>query len=145
MLGADVAASAIQSSDPPRPLVSVAVTDAPAVTVVALTPIVGAGAIVNDSDGDVPPPGAGVNTDTWAAPAAARSLAGMAAVNRDSLTYVVARSAAFQRTTEFVAKLPPLTVSMNAAPPAVPDVGESDDSVGVGASTVTVGLVAARM
>ena len=47
---------------------------------------------------DVPPPGAGLNTVTWAVPATAISDAGMAAVNRVADTYVVGRFAPFHCT-----------------------------------------------
>ncbi len=67
---------------------------------------------------DVRPPGAGLKTVTLADPAVAMSAAGMLAVSRVSLTYVVARSLPFQRTTEPAAKSVPLTVRINAEPPA---------------------------
>jgi hypothetical protein len=44
---------------------------------------------------EVPPPGAGVNTVTWAVPANAMSKAEIAAVNRVEETYVVVRFAPF--------------------------------------------------
>ena len=72
---------------------------------------------------DVPPPGVGVNTVTEAVPAAAMSLAGMAAASPVEDTYDVVRSAPFHLTTEPVMKLLPVTVSVNPAPPAVIDVG----------------------
>ena len=61
MLGAEVAANAIQSSAPPRPPVRVTVTFDPAAAVVVFTDSDGAGAIVNVSEPDVPPPGGGTS------------------------------------------------------------------------------------
>jgi hypothetical protein len=81
---------------------------------------------------EVPPPGAGLNTVTWAVPAAAMSVAGIDAVNWVEEINVVARSAPFQRTTEFVTKLVPFTVNVNAAPPAVAELGASPLVVGTG-------------
>src|SRR2546425_5533778 len=49
---------------------------------------------------DVPPPGAGLNTVTCAVPATAMSAGGITAVSCVAETYVVARFAPFQRTTE---------------------------------------------
>ena len=68
---------------------------------------------------DVPPPGAGLKTVTLADPAVAMSAAGMLAVSRVSLTYVVARALPFQRTTEPLTKFVPLTVRLNAGPPTL--------------------------
>jgi hypothetical protein len=81
---------------------------------------------------EVPPPGAGVNTVTGTVPATAMSEAGIAAVNLVAETNVVVRSSPFQRTTELVTKLLPLTVSVNAAPPAVRDDGLRLEIVGTG-------------
>jgi hypothetical protein len=91
-----------------------------------------AGLIVNVCTLEVPPPGAGLNTVTWAVPAAAISVAGIDAVNWVAEIYVVVRSAPFHRTTEFVTKLVPLTVNVNAAPPAVAELGERLVVVGTG-------------
>jgi hypothetical protein len=66
---------------------------------------------------EVPPPGAGLNTVTWAVPATAMSAAVIAAVNRDEATYVVVRLAPFHWTTELELNPLPLTVSVNAALP----------------------------
>src|SRR3989442_1608036 len=49
---------------------------------------------------EVPPPGAGLNTVTWAVPARAISAAAMAAVNSALLTKGVTRAAPFQRAAE---------------------------------------------
>ncbi len=75
--------------------------------------------IVRVSALEVPPPGAGVNTVTWTVPAAVMSAADIDVVNRVVETYVVIRSAPFHRITEPLMKLLPLTVRVNAAPPAV--------------------------
>jgi hypothetical protein len=83
---------------------------------------------------EVPPPGAGVNTVTGIVPANAMSEAGIAALNRVAETNVVVRSSPFQRTTELVTNLLPLTVSVNAAPPAVRDEGLKLVVVGRGLS-----------
>ena len=63
--------------------------------------IVGAGLLIERVTVlDVPPPGAGLKTVTFVDPAVAMSAAGMLAVSRVSLTYVVVRALPFQRTTE---------------------------------------------
>src|SRR5205823_1965610 len=54
------------------------------------------------------------------------------------LTKVVVRAAPFQRTSEAATKFVPVTVSVKAAPPAVPALGASVDSVGTGALMVNV-------
>ena len=72
---------------------------------------------------EVPPPGVGSNTVTWAVPATAVSAAGIAAVNRVAETNVVVRFAPFHCTTKPLKKPLPLTVSVKAAPPAVRAVG----------------------
>ena len=94
--------------------------------------------IVNGRAVEVPPPGAAVNTVTWAVDDVTRSLAGMVAVSRVPLTKVVVRSAPFHRTTDEPDRLLPLTVSMNAAPPAAPLLGERAPSVGAGSEFETV-------
>jgi hypothetical protein len=81
---------------------------------------------------DVPPPGVGLNTVTLAVPALAMSAAVIAAVSCVVLTYVVVRSTPFHLTTELLMKLVPLTVSVNAAPPAVADEGLRLEVVGTG-------------
>src|SRR5262245_4234515 len=85
---------------------------------------------------EVPPPGAGVKTLTFAVPMVAMSVAGIAAVNRVALTKVVGRSLSFHRTTELLAKFVPLTVRVNAAPPTSAKFGLKDVSVGAGAGGV---------
>src|SRR5438445_6559547 len=75
--------------------------------------------MVNAAGAEVPPPGAGLTTVTLAVPAAAMSVAGIVAVSCVGETNVVARAAPFQFTVEVLTKLPPLTVSVAAGPPAV--------------------------
>src|SRR4029434_7767912 len=76
----------------------------PAVTLAGLRLVmVGVGftlATVNERAPDVPPPGAGVNTVMLGVPAAAISLAGMAAVSRVDETNVVVRLAPLTWTIE---------------------------------------------
>src|SRR5262245_60352075 len=81
---------------------------------------------------DSPPPGAGLNTIILAGPAAAMSIAEIAAVNCIPLTNVVVRSESFHRTTEPLAKLVPLTVRAKAGDPAVAEEGLRPVMVGAG-------------
>ena len=85
---------------------------------------------------EVPPPGAGVTTVTEAVPAVAMSVAGMAAVSCVALTKVVVRAFPFQFTVEFAVKLFPLTVRVNAAPPAIAAFGLIELVVGAGVLAV---------
>ena len=71
-------------------------------------------------------------TVTETIPAVAMSVDEITAVSWVALTYVVARSAPFQRTMEPVTKLVPFTVRVNAEPPAVADDGLMELSVGTG-------------
>ena len=87
---------------------------------------------------EVPPPGAGLKTVTYAVPAEAISVARIAAVAWVAETTVVVRSAPFHRTLEPETKPVPLTVRVNPAPPAVADEGESEVMEGVGLLTVNV-------
>src|SRR5207249_4118769 len=98
---------------------------------------VGTGALVmNVRAADVPPPGAGLNTVTEAVPGVATSTAGMAAVSCVALTNVVVRGAPFQRTSEPVTKLLPVTVRVKAAPPAVALAGASPLTTGTGLAAI---------
>jgi len=105
--------------------------------------------MVNGSGFDVVPPGApvadGLKTVTLADPAAARSDAGMATVNCNVLTKVVARSVPFQCTTENRSKFVPLTVSVSAPEPAGAELGEMLESVGEGVCARPVTTPAARI
>ena len=85
---------------------------------------------LNGRDEEVPPPGAGLNTVTCAVPAVVMSAARMAAVSWVALTNVVVRSVPFQRTTDPETKFVPVTVRVNAAPPAGPLLGDNCVSVG---------------
>ena len=63
---------------------------------------------------EVPPPGVGLKTVTEAVPAVAMSAAVMAAVSWVDEPKVVVRFAPFQRTTEPLMKLVPVTVRVKA-------------------------------
>ena len=81
--------------------------------------IVGAGLVmVNVAAPDSPPPGAGLKTVTFAVPAVATSLAGMAASNRVLETKVVGRSLPFQRTFALLTKFVPVMVRVKPPLPA---------------------------
>ena len=88
--------------------------------------------IVNASAGELPPPGAGLNPDTCAEPAAVMSPTVMAAVSCVALTKLVGRSAPSQRTLDALEKFEPFTESEKAAPPAVILAGAIDDKEGTG-------------
>src|SRR5204863_9190581 len=87
---------------------------------------------------DVPPPGAAVVTVTLAMPAAARSVAGIAAVSWVALTKVVVRVAPFHLTVLPLTKPVPATVSVKAGPPTRALLGVRPVSVGAGLFTVNV-------
>src|SRR3982074_1567713 len=72
---------------------------------------------------DVPPPGAGLNTVTLAVPGEAILAAGTVAVNCPVLTNVVVKAVPFHWIDAPFTKLPPFTVSVNAGPPAVAELG----------------------
>ncbi len=148
MLGAVVDANASQSLTPPRPPLSVTVSEPPGETELALMVKVGAWLTVKFTGADVPPPGPGVNTVTCAVPTAATSAAEIAACRLVLLTNVVGRAAPFQRTTESDMKLLPVTVSVSPGPPTLVLLGDSAVTSGAGrsdGSTVMVGLVAPRV
>jgi hypothetical protein len=79
-----------------------------------------------------PPPGEGLVTLTAITPDEAMAAAGIAAVNCVALTNVVVRAVPPKLTTEAAMKFVPLTVSVNAAPPAMAVFGEIAMIVGVG-------------
>jgi hypothetical protein len=87
---------------------------------------------------DVPPPGVGFTTVTDAVPAVAMSLAGTEAVSFVPLTYFVASPVPFHCTVELETKFVPVTVRVNAAPPAVALEGESEVAPGFGLLIVKV-------
>jgi hypothetical protein len=101
--------------------------------------IVGAGLLmVNVTAPDSPPPGAGLKTVTFAVPAVATSLAGMAAVSWVLETKVVVRSLPFQRTTEPLTKFVPVMVRVNPPLPATAVAGLMLLIVGAGLLMVNV-------
>ena len=81
---------------------------------------------------EVPPPGVGVKTVTERVPAVAMSAAAMVAWSWVAETYVVGRAAPFQRTSEVLTNRVPVTVRVNAGPPAVVAVGARLAFVGTG-------------
>jgi hypothetical protein len=81
---------------------------------------------------EVPPPGAGLDTFTWAVPAAATSAAAMPASSCVPLTYVVVRFVPFQFTTDPLMNPFPFTVRVKAPVPAVAEAGDSELMVGAG-------------
>jgi hypothetical protein len=83
---------------------------------------------------EVPPPGVGLKTVTLAVPAVAMSAARIDAVTWVALTYVVVRFEPFHLTTELEMKFVPLTVNVNAEPPAVAEDGLRLVVVGTGLS-----------
>lgn len=87
---------------------------------------------------DAPPPGVGFVTDTLKVPAVAISPAVIAAVTCVALTNVVVLAFPLKLTTAPETKLVPLTVNVNAAPPVIALVGESDVIAGTGLFTVNV-------
>jgi transcription initiation factor TFIIIB Brf1 subunit/transcription initiation factor TFIIB len=94
--------------------------------------------IVNVSGLEVPPPGTGVVTVTMALPAVAISAAVTAACKLVLETNVVVRALPFHWIVEEETKLDPVTVSVNAAPPAPAKLGFSDVAVGDGLLSVNV-------
>lgn len=81
---------------------------------------------------EVPPPGAGVVTDTSALPDTARSAAGTSAITSDLLMYAVATGSAFQSTVESGAKPEPFTNTCKSADPADAEEGCSELTEGLG-------------
>lgn len=88
--------------------------------------------MVKVADAEVPPPGAGFVTVTLIVPPVAISAARMAAVSCVALTNAVVFAAPLKFTTAPLTKPVPLTVSVNAAPPAVALAGDSDVMTGAG-------------
>src|SRR5262249_40429715 len=89
-------------------------------------------AIVNVSELEVPPPGAGFTTVTGTMPAFAISAVPIDAVTCVLPTKVVVRATPFHCTTAPDTKPLPLPVNVNAAPPAPALPGTSDVNVGIG-------------
>lgn len=67
---------------------------------------------------EAPPPGAGFVTVTFALPATATSLAGIAPDSFVALMNVVVSGLPLKFTVDFASKFAPLTVSVKTAPPA---------------------------
>ena len=84
---------------------------------------------------EAPPPGAGFETVMLTVPAVAMSVVKIAAVTFVALTKVVVRLEWFHKTVVPFTKFVPFTVRVNAAPPAVALIGESDEVEGTGLST----------
>jgi hypothetical protein len=79
-----------------------------------------------------PPPGAGLNTVTVAAPAVSISGAGIWAVMRLLLTNAVVRLLPLHCTTEVGTKFDPFTIRVNPAPPFNVIAGDRDAIAGAG-------------
>lgn len=92
----------------------------------------GAAAIVKFAPPDVPPPGGGVETVTVAVLAVAMSALLMTACNVELDTKVLERALPFHWMMEEEMKVEPVTVRVNAEPPAVAEVGLRDDRKGAG-------------
>lgn len=90
---------------------------------------------MNVDGADVPPPGVGLKIETATTPGVVVFAAAMDAVSVVALTNVVGMAAPFHRTIEVLTKPDPVTVSVNAAWPALRAAGESVWSVGTGAET----------
>ena len=108
------------------------VVTAPNVSEVLSSATLGSDVIGNDSGGDVPPPGPGVKTVIEAVPEIETSLARIVACNCVPPIHAVWRAAPFQRTSDPLMKLLPLTVNVNPGPPAPAAFGDTLDSVGTG-------------
>jgi len=89
----------------------------------------------------VPPPGNGVKTVKLAVPAALIFVAGTTAVICVALMKVVANVVPFQLMVDPLIKLDPVAVSVNAAVPAMADVGVIVVNAGAGLFTITVLMV----
>ncbi len=89
---------------------------------------------VNGEVVEIPPPGAGVDTETSALPAEAKSAAGISAINCLALRYAVATGTEFQRTVELNTNPEPFTSTSKSAAPAVALEGVSVPIAGLGAS-----------
>ena len=87
---------------------------------------------------EVPPPGDGLVTVMLAVPFDAIKALGTIALSWDADTLVVARGVPFQLTVELATNLLPLTVSVNAAPPCVAEVGLIEVMVGAGLLMVKI-------
>src|SRR5438046_10765512 len=91
---------------------------------------------------DVPPPGVGLTTVTEAVPAVAMSAAAICAVSWVLLPNGVDRAVPFHWTTDEATKFVPVSVSVNAASPAVLLFGAMELNVGVGFGALIVKVCA---
>lgn len=82
---------------------------------------------------EVPPPGAGVITETSALPEVARSAPGTSAITAEPLRYAVATGTEFQSTVEFGSNPEPFTSTCKSTEPAAALEGASDATEGAGA------------
>ena len=96
------------------------------------SPVMVGATIENAIPLDVPPPGVGVDTLTWAVPTEAISAAEIAALSCVALENVVGLPLPFHSTIEQGTKLLPVTFSVNPAAPAVALVCESVVITGAG-------------
>jgi hypothetical protein len=96
----------------------------------------GLGVMVNETEEDVPPPGAGFTTVTAAAPVPARSAARIAAVNCVELTKVVTRLAPPHCTCELAMNPLPFAVKLNAPELIAADGGWMPDRSGMGLAVI---------
>src|SRR4051812_13326742 len=90
--------------------------------------------------GEFAPPGAGLDTESGALPAMARSVACSRAVNCVELTNAVVRSRPSHRTTEPLTNPAPLIVNVRSALPAPTDDGASVAIVGAECPLSIAGL-----
>lgn len=99
-----------------------------------------AAAVANTTAFEVPPPGPGETTVMLALPAAATSVAGIKARSSVGDTNVVALGDPLKFTTEALTKFVPVTMSVNAAAPAVMELGLMLVMVGAGLLTVAAAV-----
>lgn len=94
---------------------------------------VGAGLpMVNVSAPEAPPPGEGFDTVTLAVPGVVTSAAVTVAVSFELLTKAVVRPVPFHNTVAPLTKLPPFTVNVNLALPAITVDGDREVALGTG-------------
>jgi hypothetical protein len=79
----------------------------------------------------------GVTTVIFAVPAATIFIAGIVAVSVVEFTKFVVTAEAFQLIAELLVKLDPVAVSVNAVPPAVIVLGDTELSIGTGGLCTT--------
>ena len=99
-------------------------------------PLLAGAETVKPSADELPPPGVGDTTVTDACVALVKSEAGIVALNSDADTYVVDSGVPFHSTVETGSKPLPAIVSVNCEAPVVAEFGVSDETVGIGYTTV---------